>query len=93
MRSFVLARARKFNHGFIAVDACLLWAWYYDGGNEAWRMLACAIKRDDYLIRRRDRESYLRHHLETHSVLTREEATCINRFLAEFRAEPLEHWR
>jgi hypothetical protein len=90
-----MARARRFNQGFTAVAACLLWARYYDGGDEAWRMLACVIKRDDHLERKRDHgsSSYLRHDLETHSTITREEANRINQFLAEIDAELLEHWR
>jgi hypothetical protein len=94
LRSFVLARARKFNQGFVAVDACLLWARYYDGGDVAWQMLACAIKRHDHLQRNHpDGTGYLRHDLETHGRITRTEAGHINRFLAEFGAELLEHWR
>ena len=56
-------------------------------------MLACAIKREERLILLRERESYLRHHLETHGIITRAEAGHINRFLAELGAELLQHWR
>jgi hypothetical protein len=47
LHSFILRRARMFNQGFVAADACLLLARHYGSGDEAWRMLACAIKRSD----------------------------------------------
>lgn len=47
LHSFILRRARMFNQAFVAVDACLLLARHYGGGDEAWRMLACVIKRSD----------------------------------------------
>lgn len=84
LRSAVVARAGRFNHAYDAVQACILWARHFDGGDAAWRQLACVVKREDRRLARRDvRNEHVRHDLETHGTVTLEEAARINHFLDE----------
>jgi hypothetical protein len=94
LRPRIIERARRVNTGFTAIDACLLWARLYDGGDEAYRHLACAIHRDD--VRQSHAahpNGFLRHDLETHGTLTRKEAEQVNVHLLQIKnARLLNHW-
>lgn len=86
IKNAVIARAGRFNHASEAIEACLIWGRYFDGGDAAWRQIACVIKRDDRKQTKRELPSdYLRHDLETHGTVTTYEASEINRFLVELK--------
>lgn len=94
LHPYLLARSRRFNKAFTAIDACLLLARHYDAGDDAYRQIANAIHRDDRReAKRGERDTFVRHDLETHGTLTRSEAEEVNRFLAELQADLLRHWR
>lgn len=86
IQNAVVARAGRFNHAFEAVEACLIWARYFDGGEAAWRQLACVVKREDRKQAKRELpDDSLRHDLETHGTVTTAEAEEINRFLVQLK--------
>jgi hypothetical protein len=92
----VKERAGLFNQADIAVDAALAWARYFDGGEEAIRAAANALNRHDRQHKKRvERVPYafdgLRHDLEDHGRLYRDEVEALNRHLVPLGAEPLQY--
>jgi hypothetical protein len=94
VRPGIIARARRVNTGFAAIDAALLWARLFDGGDEAYRHVACAIHRNDVRESFLDRPSgFLRHDLEQHGTVSRTEAARINEHLLRIKnARLLNRW-
>ncbi|MHB9004083.1 MAG: hypothetical protein ACYC6C_08450, partial [Coriobacteriia bacterium] len=92
--------SRRFNDPN-SVYACLLWAQHFGGGDDAYRAIALAMKRDerrsnlhDEAFRHGSRafpaSGSVRHDLEDHGVLSQEEGTMINKHLGQLKASKLE---
>lgn len=88
----VIDGARRFNQPDLAVTAGLRWARYFGGGDEAWRAIALALKRQDRRTRRRGPRHFdaIRHDLEDHGRLAAAQALTLNRHLVALGVAPIE---
>lgn len=93
-RRIVVERARKFNTPSTAIDAGIIWARWFGGGDEAYRAVACAFNRHARVHRKnpelRVREDFIRHCLEIHQDITEYEARRINAHLIAMDCDLLQ---
>lgn len=92
--------SRRFNDPD-SIYACLLWARHFGGGDDAYRAIALAMKRDERRYKRQTEafnqgsrafpaSDSVRHDLEDHGVLSQEEASVINTHLDQLKASSLD---
>jgi hypothetical protein len=93
LRPAIIERAGRFNQIGTAIRASLVWARYFDGGDDAYRAFALALNRHDrvYAKQRGQKfEDLVRHDLNDHGTITLLEARAINRHLEALGAELLD---
>jgi hypothetical protein len=100
-RQVLVEQASKFNDPELALPACVTWARYFGGGNQAWRQFALVFKRMERREERlrawvegkgeyfSSRADAWRHDLEDHGRLSEEEAAAMDRQLEHVGLKPI----